>query len=363
MSQDLWNKAVARRIISTQQALLLEKLQNELKKDAGFNLSLTHVLWAGGTALIITSLILFGVEIKKNSNLSLAWFLTIYAIGFALFARVLAFWQKNARILWGCLGAAAVALISGASIAFHDDYLKANDLSWLGPFNSKSPPLDAYDKPIVPSVWDAFIASGLSFGFFSAIVAIWYLRRSGFLPIWIIISIAIFTVYYEALRLLFSGLDQGDLLIEISALTYGVALLALSLFQDRTAIMNHGFWVNKVSWIAISVGMTGLYKWGEWWEVLFVFVCLAAALYSVYIRRPGGVNFAALGIFGFLMDNILEIFPNIWGGILVCTVVGSVLILIGLVIFRNQDKFDRFIPQWMHAARPAAREDPVTFGF
>lgn len=363
MPQDLFTTAVGRGVITREQAYALLEIKEELTGNTGFRLSLTHLLWAGGTALILTALVLLGAEVGENSTLSLAWLLTAYAFGFAIFAQRLAKQQDKPRILWGCLGAAAVALISAACLLFQVAYLEANGLAWLGPFDSDSPPLDGNGNPVVPSKRKVFIASGLIFGIVSAVVATWYLRRSNFLPIWMIIALAVFAINYEVFRIVFPALERDDMQLEISALTFGAAMLALSLFQDQRATMNHGFWVNKAGWLAISVGMGGLYQWGVAWEVFFALVCLAAAFYSVYIRRPGGVTFAAVGLFGFLGDNIIEFFPGVWGGILVCTAAGACLIGLGMMVFRHQDRADNLIPESMRAARPVPREDPVTFGF
>lgn len=363
MPQDLFTTAVGREVITGEQAHALLEIQKELAGDAGFRLSLIHLLWAGGTALILAALVLLGAEVQKESTLNLAWLLTAYAAGFAFFARKFAKQKNKPRILWGCLGAAAVTLISAAFFFFQDAYLRAVGLTWLGPFHNDSPPLDGNDNPIVPSFWEAFIASGLIFGIASAIVAIVYLRRSRFLPIWIIIALAVFAINYELFRLLFPLLDQDDMQFEVSALTFGAAMLVLSLVQDKRATMNHGFWANKAGWLAVSVGMGSLYQWGGSWEIFFALACLAAALYSVYIRRPGGVTFAAVGLFGFLGDNIIEFFPGVWGGILMCTAVGACLIGLGMMVFRYQDRVDNLLPKRLRAARPDPREDPVTFGF
>lgn len=363
MPQDLLTTAVGREVITSEQAQALFEIQQELAEDTGFRLSLTHLLWAGGTALILAALVLLGHEIKKNSSLSLALLLTVYAVGFALFSRWLANQDDKPRILGGCLGAAAVVLISAAWFYFHGAYLDGQGLSSLGPFESAPPKLDEHGMPVMPSLWEVLIASGLSFGIFSCVVATWYLRRSGFLPIWTIITLAIFAVNYEAFRLLFPDWDKDNTLLEASTLTFGVAMLGLSLFQDQRATMNHGFWVNKAAWLAVSTGMGLLYLREGYWETFFALVCVAAALYSVYIRRPGGVTFAAVGIFGFLSENITEYFPGIWGGILVCTMIGACLILLGMIVFRYQSTANNLMPKFLQSARPLPREDPVTFGF
>jgi hypothetical protein len=228
--QDLWTTAVSRKVITSEQAHALVAMQKELEGDTGFRLSLTHLLWTGGTALILTALILLGDQVGEDSFFSLAWLLTTYAAGFALFARRLTRQKEIPRILWGCLGAAAVSLISAAIFFFQLAYLDANDLRWVNPIFDTLPPLDANDKPIVPGTWEIYIASGLGFGVTSAIFAILYLKRSSFLPIWIIIAFAIFSINYEGIRLLFPVFDQHDMQLEVSTLTFGAAMLALSLF-------------------------------------------------------------------------------------------------------------------------------------
>ncbi|MGX9354289.1 hypothetical protein ACS3SW_03760 [Roseobacteraceae bacterium S113] len=363
MSGDFWTTAVARGIISNEQAQTLAAMQDELKGQSGFRLSLTHLLWAGGTALIIAALILLGSEIGKESDLALAWLLTVYAAGFGAVAYVFSRSANLPRILWGCLGAAAVVLIVVASAIFHDLILESAGLSWAGPMQTRSVPLDSSGVPIEVGPFDVLLASGLSLGLFWTLTALWYLKRSGFLPIWLVLSAGLFVLHYESLRLFLPGLEGSRYEGEMTLLSFGLGMLVLSLYYDQRAPVNHGFWVNKIGWLSTSAGMAMIYDWGGGWEIFFALICLVAAFYSVFIRRPGGVSFAALGLFGFLSDNILEMFPSIWGGILVCTLLGAGLILGGLIVFRHQDALERLMPAGLRAARPIARDDPVTFGF
>ena len=83
---------------------------------------------------------------------------------------------------------------------------------------------------------------------------------------------------------------------------------------------------------------------------------------SVFIRRPTGTWAGALDVAVFLADWF-EAWDSLFVAAALVAVIGLATILQGVKAHLTEDRLDTMLPAPLRRLRPAARTDPVTFGF
>lgn len=279
---DRLDQAVAQGIISPAQRDAIRALS---ESDDGFRLSLVHVLWTGGAALIGFALWLLAIQIASINPNWLIWTCLVYAAAlWALDGLVVR--HRSMRLLSALLVMAGGLCVSFAVIAWQ------GTVGWPTywwpwdrvPYWSADAPIHytpLVHGPYLPLVPVVVVASLLL-----------HLRR--FLPAGFVLSAAFFIAVMDVVVGLRADATSRDLMA-IAAILFAGGWVADLRFRD-----NHGFWLNKAAvllfpFVVLLAAVEGITPHLLLWS-------LAGVALSLFIRRPAGIWASATGIAVWLAD-------------------------------------------------------------
>jgi hypothetical protein len=349
---DRLREAVNRGIITEDQRRAIEALRPDpLRADAP-GLSLVHVLWMAGCALVVFAMVLLAIELGADEPGRLMWIGIAYAGVFAALDQVVKP-RATLRLLSSMLVLSMAACLSLAVIAWQatvgePSFLQDwSDPPWWSRPDADPPPLWPYS----PLIHGAFLPAApvLAAG------AVLLVRRA-FLPAWVPFLAALILVVAEV----WNGLGLDDAIsTRAFFLGWGIALSAAAWWADLRDGPNHGFWLNKVA-------MTCLAVWSMFFFFddrmgLFLMISIATIAFAIYIRRPAGVSVGAMGIAAWLADWF-----NAWENLIFAAVVlgliGFASIVLGVRAHLIEDRLDDLLPEGLRRLRPPPRAESVTFG-
>lgn len=352
VQEGLIDQATARRLRD-----IKERDDRRKAERPRFQLHLTHVFWVGGAALVVVGWLLLAEQVFEDSPEPLA---------FALFAACLVCIWSATRVRKNngdevaaiCLSVAAICLFAGTISALQQANGTLNYFQPIAPPDGQ--PMRPDLRPMYDRLQETAAAPGFVLILFSLPLLVW--RR--FLPAWGLIALGTWVFAMEYARLSGPPETTGGDVLQVVSLWFGAVVLLMSYFSDLGATHNHGYWLNKAGWMATSAGMGAYYAddIGAAKEI-FLIVCIVSCFLSVFLRRPGGLPFAALGIFTYLVEHFLELLPNIWWTAACLNLLGLVLISIGLRIAKRINRSSTATKEGFVRLRPERRDDPVTFGF
>ncbi|MEM8692847.1 MAG: hypothetical protein AAGG57_13315 [Pseudomonadota bacterium] len=354
-----------RRLDAAVEAGIITKAQREaiaalsLPPDqSGFSLSMVHVLWAGGCALVMLAMVLVAAEVGKGGAANVMWMCLAYAVFFFALDWVLQ-GRRSLRLLSSLMVVGVAICLMSAAFAWQES---AGAAIVFEPWN-RVPYQFAPERNVQPT----FAYHPLVFGPYAPmlpvlVAGLLLIMRRAFLPAWFMIWGAVFMVFGDV----YYGLRFDDLIPEWIAL-FGAsfALFGLGWWQDLRLPLNHGFWQNKVATFAFFCAMmNGLAimqrPYPYYYDSLLVLSVVLVA-FSIFVRRPTGISMAGLGVALFCADW-LDAWDNFFvaGGLL--ALIGLGAIVLGVRAHLIEDQLDRLLPARLRALRPEARHDPVTFG-
>ncbi|MEM6481535.1 MAG: hypothetical protein AAF922_07725 [Pseudomonadota bacterium] len=334
--------AVAAGIITEAQREAIEALES---REPGLKLSMVHLLWLGGTGLIVFAMVLLAAEISQGEMVRLIWVCLAYAAG--LFALdIIVQRQQSLRLLSALLVLGIGASMSIAIGAFIDLQLGYRGIGrdWPG------------SQAVGPPVLNGIYLPSLPVLLASAILLHW----RGFLPGWIgILSVPalwILDVYLGAG--LSDQIGYPWLFLIFSVIAFGLAW-----FFDLRQGPNHGFWINKMGLLAFFffvIAVTIDRPQDDY--VLLLSTGFGLILFSLFLRRSAGVSGGALALAIYVADWVFE-WDNLYVATGVIALVGLLAIYAGVRAHLIEDRLDAFLPESLKRRRPEAREDPITFGW
>ncbi len=312
----------------------------------GLRLSMVHLLWLCGAGLIVFALVLLAAEISQGDMGRLMWVCLAYAAGLFALDRVVQP-RHDLRLLSSLLMLGMGITLSFAVGAFLDT-------NWG--LQEPGRPWDKLeDTPILFQTIYLPLFPVLAVSFL-------LIRSRDFLPAWV----GVLCVLGMYMIDIFYGLRLDDNFAEYKLWLFATILCcALGWWLDLHAQQNHGFWINKVGLLAfliftIDVSFSFSRSLPHLW--LLLPTGLLMMLYSVYIRRPGGVSGGMLALAIYLGDWF-QAWDNLYVAAAIIALCGLAAIYAGVRAHLIEERLDALLPDTLRRLRPEARNDPVTFGF
>lgn len=310
---------------------------------AGPRFDLVHLLWYAGALIVITGMGVFTtLAFSAMGGAALVLTGLVYAVGFALAGDAL--WRRGLTTPGGLMIAVAVAMtpliVFGAQEA-------------SGAWNYDDP---AAYRDFFRLINGSFVWMELA-TVVAAAVAVWRY------PFGFILMLAAVALWFLSMDVVI-WLRVGEPWAEAWALRRNVSMLfglgmslvawALDLRRDRTT--DFGFWLHLFGaiafWGALSAGRSGSLVEAT----LYCGINVVLLLFSVYLNRRVYAVFGTLGVAFYLGHLASEVFRDTLAFTFALTVLGLVIIWVGLVVHRNQaaiaDWFDAVLPDALKALRP-----------
>ena len=348
--------ALQRRIIDQQQYEQILRLAevSEHQTD-GLQLSMVHLLWVSGTALVIAAMVLLAVELGGDKPSRLVAVCSIYAITLFLVRRHFTS-SKRLRLLGSILLVGTAVSLTFALLGLQD---LVGQASWF--HETTSPPKWVTDgKEQYWIAYSPWLYSAVLPLLPIMILSLILLSRDKFLPAWPLVLISGAAIGWEFVVQLLRGPNAlPDAYHETYILVVGATVYLLGWRADLTASQNHGFWLNKTGVLFLSLWMTIEFEDSELQIFLFG---VALVLTSLYLYRPSGITVGAGTAYGYLSFLFEESSQDVLIALAVA-IIGLGLILIGRKIRFFEDKLDKFLPLPLRRLRPSVRDDPITYGF
>ncbi|WP_299507430.1 hypothetical protein [uncultured Roseobacter sp.] len=335
--------AVENGIISEAQRKAIEKLDAQ---QSGLRLSMVHLLWLCGVSLIVFALTLLAAEISQGDMERLTWVCLVYSGGLFALDRVVQP-RFGLRLLSSLLVTGMGVTLAFAVAA----YLHVNwGLNEPGQAWNSLEGAPIILQTIYLPLFPILVVSAILIG-----------SRS-FLPAWL----GVLCVLGMYITDIFYGQQLDHLYADYSLWLFAtVFCCALGWWLDLNARRNHGFWVNKAGLFAFLV-FTLVFSFSfprstpHLW--LLLPTGLMMMLFSVYIRRPGGVSGGMLALAIYLGDWF-QAWDNLYVAAGIIALCGLAAIYAGVRAHLIEERLDMLLPKALMRLRPEARHDPVTFGF
>ncbi|WP_417686885.1 hypothetical protein [Roseibium sp.] len=353
--------AVDRQIISqAQKQALLQLVEEHSLSEDGFRLDYTNIFWVGGAGVILAGLVALSIE---TAAISRTW-LSILVLGYGLAFLSVSYWltRTGRPALLSSILATAFALC--CTLAFITLQTTFDGVKYFIDYPRKfTPPREGEILPYNADLLTWFFETAAGPGLILALTGLYVFRKHKFLPSWVLIIAGLFAFTQElSVRWYYDPHGYSEV-TKWHMISFGLLLYGIAWYEDLFAEANHGFWLNKLGMLSASSGLAMLFSDGDdtvrW---LFLAISLTAIALSVFLRRPSGIGFGAVGIitvifwrFG-VQDNDLTLAFQL-------TVVGIFVLLLGYLVQRHTDRLAEYFPETLMRVRPDPRQDPVTFGY
>ncbi|WP_289036280.1 hypothetical protein [uncultured Roseibium sp.] len=353
--------AVQKGIIKTSQRDAIAALIPQNAADeTGFKLDFTTILWVGGAGIVIMGLVALSMEAAEISEALLATLFAIYAVVFLGLSLILERREKSkllcAILATGfalCLTLAYITLQTGS-----DDYKYFFDYSneYQVPEENVIP---LYQQDLLTWILGSAVAPSLIL----LASGLFVLQRFAFLPAWSLVILAIIALTQEIAVRAFYDPHGLQVISQWHLISFGLLIYLAGWWMDLKAPVNHGFWLNKLGMLPLSAGLGILFSEGsdpvKW---IFLATCLLAIALSVFLRRPSGIGFGALGILTVIIWRF-DVHEDDLTLALVLTAIGFATVAAGYYLQKHMDPLASRIPEPLLRFRPEQRDDPVTFGY
>ncbi len=315
-------------------------------QPAAVQFDLTHVLWYAGTFVVITSMGLFTTAAFNSlGGGALAATGLLYGAGFLALCHYL--WHvRGLRTPGGLAAAVAVAMVPLAIYGVQDmlgfwpgfegepgryrDFFPWINASWiimeLGTIAAAALVLYFYPFPFIT---------------FVAAVALWFLSMD--LAVW------------------FAPDRVADLELRRNvSLWFGLALVIVAWIIDLRwrSRGNFAFWLHLAGAAAFWGGLTWRESSSEWLAFLYCLINIGLVLFSVLADRRIYAVFGAFGITIYLGHLAYDVFEDAIGFSFGLSLIGLLIIGLGILYQRHHDALERFVDAWLPAALRAERDGP-----
>jgi len=165
----------------------------------------------------------------------------------------------------------------------------------------------------------------------ASLAALWFVR---FPLLTLPIAFALWFLSMDVTSAIFGKHDDAGQ-IERLALIFGLAMLAISIWLDRSGHRAYAFWTYAYGTLTLFGGLAILWN-GEPGEALFAVICLIAGLASIVLQRRVLIVFAALGIAAYLGHLAWDVFNNSILFPFALTIVGLAIVGAGIMYQRKE---------------------------
>lgn len=162
-----------------------------------------------------------------------------------------------------------------------------------------------------------------------------------------------FTLWYMSMDLTPLLFGQNEFTWDerlLVSLWFGLACLVVAYWVDLKNRRRQGdfaFWLYLFGLLSFWFGMTLMPSDGELKKLIYCLINLGLMFLSVLLRRRIFMVFGSLGVFGYLSHLAYSIFKDSVFFPFALTVVGLVIIYIGILYQRHDAKIQTFFDQWI----------------
>jgi len=146
------------------------------------------------------------------------------------------------------------------------------------------------------------------------------------------------------------------------SLWFGLAVLLVSYLVDRRTTEDYSFWGYLFGMLAFWCGLSLMQTGSEFRKFLYCLINIGLILLSVLLDRRVFVVFGALGVFGYLSYLAYSVFKDSLIFPFVLTLLGILVIYLGIKYQRNRELIERSIlgvmPDGLRRLLPRARITP-----
>ncbi len=315
----------------------LEAATDEPLKDS----DTATFFWYAGIALSFLALLAFSQKLVETyTGLGLSAAALMCATAFAIMASIIRT-KPGLQILFGVLVTGMVLMVPIFVVGLQiSDLLDASSVTNKGEPYLLEP---IKDNPYYPAM-ATIIAGSLA------------LRFSSFLFIVVPITLAVWLIVAKFLIGELGGAWR-DVALLLAVLTIVVVWIV-----DLRSKWNFGFWMHKCTMLLIAAPVGSFFlEADEAYKRLAVFICVLVIAICLYLRRPSGVYWGTVGIYGYVSHVVFDLLHNPVSASFVLVIIGIGMVLIG---WRIQNFLHRHPSESRFGARfrPRARTGPITFG-
>jgi hypothetical protein len=320
-------------------------LRGRERHDMRPRFDLTHLLWYAGALIVMGAMGLFSAEAwSRYGGFTLAAIAAGYAIAFAATGAHL--WHaRDLKTPGGLLITVAVVMVPVAIYGIQDS------LGWWE-YGRGGP---RYFFP-----WAKSSRLFMEIGTVAAsLVALRFFR---FPFITMPLAAALWFLSIDLAPWLFGEAWTSWDRQKILSVAFGLAMLAVAWRVDVASRGDFAFWLHLFGLAAAWGGLSAMESDSDLGRGLYCLVNILMLFLSVFLMRRAYAVFGALGIAFYLIDLAHRVFKDSLLFPLALSLVGIVMIALGLLYFRRRQVvtawIDRRMPRRLQALRPAhARED------
>lgn len=140
---------------------------------------------------------------------------------------------------------------------------------------------------------------------------------------------------------------------------FGLIVLLVSYFIDQRTREDYAFWGYLFGLLAFWFGLSLMETGSEFNKFVYCLINLVLILLSPLLERRAFIVFGSLGVFGYLGHLSYTVFKESMMFPLVLTLLGILIIYLGIEYQRNRDSIDRFLlalmPEAVRELRPSKR--------
>jgi len=331
-----------------------KKLENDTQNSSSF--TFVNVMYYFGAMIIIASMTwLMNLGWKEFSSEGTALISFSYAMGFIYLGRKLWF-RDNMKIPGGLLFTAAVCMTPLFTFSIQHS---------LGLWVGGEPGSYKNFYRYIKSGWIVMEISTV----FAGLVMLRYIRFP-----FITMPIC-FVLWYASMDIVplilgfdgysHYGSEWWDLRKYIS-IVFGAVMILITLLIDRRTKEDFAFWGYLFGVITFWFGLTLLDSNNELGKFIYAMINLSMIFISVYLNRRIFIIFGCIGVFGYFGHIVRHVFGYSFMAPISLTIIGLLVIYLGVIYQKNQKKIDRkilsILPNWIEELRPVHRIDNVRSG-
>lgn len=323
--KDLDN-AVAQQLLSAEQAKNLWTLwETQNKQRPRFDFA--HVAYYFGALIVISAMTWFMTEAWEIFGGAGIFTIAItYAFCFGLVGRSM--WYKdNLRIPGGLLFTLMVCMTPLVVYGLQE---------WLNLWLLGGTPGSYHDFYVwIKSAWFVMEIATITV----ASITLFYIR---FPFLTAPIAFILWFISMDLTPLLF-GSDFDWEARQWVSLHFGLIMLLLAYFIDRRTKEDFAFWIYLFGLIAFWGSLSSMHSGSELNKFFYFIINLGLMVLSVLLQRRAFIIFGALGVFGYVGHLAFQVFQDSLLFPFVLTVIGLLVIYIGILFQRYYVQFERHV--------------------
>lgn len=318
--------AAAKAGISKQQVEELWNLLAGKAVDDGSKFDLPRVLYYFGAMIVIIAMGWFlGTAWERFGSGGILLIALTYMLIFIIFGTVL--WRREGlKVPGGLFITMAVCLIPLAVYSFQ---------SWTGWWVTDEPGQYKNFFSWIKGGWFAMEAATIIGGCIA-------LKFYNFPFLTAPIYFSLWFMSMDATPLIFGNSDNWDNRLWVS-IGFGVVILIVAYVTDLRTRKDFAFWGYLFGVIAFWTGLTLLDTSSEFNRFLYCLINVGMVLISVFLQRSVFLIFGAIGILNYITSLFYRYFSNSAWFPVVLSLVGLLVIFVGLMYHKHRQRIDSFI--------------------